>query len=227
MPRRKPVRTPKDLAKERKELGGWHKKLGTGEKILAVIAVLTLLAATLIVPEVREALHLPKEVVLAIPYWPTPKPPSNALSPESDDKRSPSELKFVPLPNAKPLPQRVKILASSTGIVGNWGLISSYLRRGLDANRDPVELSIVHKVEPTYPPSAVTAHVEGEVFLDIRVGLDGTIEDVRVVNGNPVLAASAVEAIRQWRYQPPKAHGKPVRVNTKAAVIFELPKQLP
>ncbi len=86
-------------------------------------------------------------------------------------------------------------------------------------------LQLMERVLPLYPRLAAAEHLQGEVVLLATIGRDGTVADVRPVSGPPVLAASAVEAVRQWHFRPYEVEGKPVQVQTNIRVNFALPKQ--
>ena len=81
---------------------------------------------------------------------------------------------------------------------------------------------VIHKVEPNYPPIAKTARVSGTVILQAVISKEGTIENLRVVSGHPLLTQSAVEAVKQWRYRPYILNGDPVEVETTVEVHFTL-----
>ncbi len=76
--------------------------------------------------------------------------------------------------------------------------------------------------EPRYPVIAVAARVQGTVFLAATISRAGAIENLRVVDGPPMLAPAAEEAVRTWRYRPYLLNGKPVEVETTIRVIFNL-----
>jgi TonB family protein len=80
---------------------------------------------------------------------------------------------------------------------------------------------LVHRVEPDYPDGARKAHLEGFVVLDIVVGRDGSVVGMRPVSGPDVLAQSAMDALRWWKFQPYRVNGKPVVVKTTVAVEFK------
>ncbi len=79
-----------------------------------------------------------------------------------------------------------------------------------------------HKVQPTYPTDARKAHVQGSVVMLGRIGTSGAIECLYVEEGDPLLAASALEAVSQWKYRPYLLNGEPVEVETQLVVNFEL-----
>jgi len=80
----------------------------------------------------------------------------------------------------------------------------------------------VKKVQPEYPPEARAAHIQGEVILRIIVSREGDVSKVSLVSGHPLLAPSAIDAVKQWKYKPYLLNGHPVEVDTEAAVSFRL-----
>jgi protein TonB len=82
--------------------------------------------------------------------------------------------------------------------------------------------SLIYQLQPVYPPLAKAAHVEGPVVLAALISKDGTIENLRVLTGHPMLVRSAVEAVSQWRYRPYILNSEPVEVETQITVNFFL-----
>ena len=80
------------------------------------------------------------------------------------------------------------------------------------------------KQAPIYPPEAKEQRVQGLVRLEATIGKDGRIENLVVVSGEPVLAAAAMEAVRNWQYAPTLLNGDPVEVVTTIDVNFTLSK---
>ncbi len=83
-----------------------------------------------------------------------------------------------------------------------------------------MDASLIYRVKPEYPPTAKMIHLSGTVQLRAIIATDGTVQDVEVVSGNPILARSALAAVRQWRYRPTQLSGKPVEVETLITVQF-------
>jgi TonB family protein len=79
---------------------------------------------------------------------------------------------------------------------------------------------LMRKVAPIYPDEAIAAHAQGSVLLHVVIGADGKMNDVTVVSGDPVLAKAAVDAVRQWQYQPTLLNGKPVEVDSTIKIDF-------
>jgi protein TonB len=82
---------------------------------------------------------------------------------------------------------------------------------------------LVHRVSPTYPTQALTARLQGKVILEATVAEDGTLRNLKVVQGHPVLAKSALQAVERWRYSPYQLDGHPVKIQTSITVDFKLP----
>jgi protein TonB len=76
--------------------------------------------------------------------------------------------------------------------------------------------------DPRYPAIAMAARVQGTVVLAATISKTGTIENLRVVSGPPMLAMAAEEAVRTWRYRPYLLNGAPVEVETTVRVLFHL-----
>jgi periplasmic protein TonB len=85
-----------------------------------------------------------------------------------------------------------------------------------------MEAYLVHRVQPEYPPLARAARIQGAVLVHAVIARDGTIENLRVISGHPMLVPSALNAIRQWRYRPYFLNGEPVEVETQVTVNFVL-----
>ena len=98
----------------------------------------------------------------------------------------------------KPAPQRVRV--------------SQGVSRGL----------LIYRLEPTYPPLARAAHIQGVVLLAAIIDKDGSIQNLQVVSGHPMLAPAAIEAVKQWRYKPFLLNGQPLEVETTVNVNFQL-----
>ena len=75
---------------------------------------------------------------------------------------------------------------------------------------------------PTYPPLAKQARIQGVVRLHAFIAKDGTVEDLSVVSGHPLLVPSAIEAVRQWVYAPTYVNGSAVEVETEIDVNYTL-----
>jgi protein TonB len=81
---------------------------------------------------------------------------------------------------------------------------------------------LISQPRPAYPPLARQARIQGTVRFNAVIGRDGTIQNLTLVSGHPLLVPSATEAVRQWRYQPTLLNGEPVEVVTVIDVNFTL-----
>jgi len=76
-------------------------------------------------------------------------------------------------------------------------------------------------VRPTFPADAKAKNIFGTVAVEVEIDKEGRPTLVRVLKGNPVLAAAVVEAVHQWRWKPLKLNGQAVEVSTTITVNFE------
>jgi len=81
---------------------------------------------------------------------------------------------------------------------------------------------LIFQPKPDYPPLAKMARIQGTVRLEAVISKDGTIQDLKVMNGHPLLVKAALEAVQRWRYQPTLLNGEPVEVVTEIDVNFTL-----
>jgi protein TonB len=82
--------------------------------------------------------------------------------------------------------------------------------------------NIISRTQPQYPPLARQARVSGTVKLHAIIAKDGTVQELQVMGGHPLLIQAALDAVRQWRYRPTLLNGEPVEVDTTIDVIFTL-----
>ena len=82
--------------------------------------------------------------------------------------------------------------------------------------------TIERHIEPVYPPQARAVNLEGNVVLQGIVTENGNVRDLKIIDGNPVLARAAMDAVAQWRYRPYRLNGQPIRMKTEITLIFKL-----
>ena len=85
-----------------------------------------------------------------------------------------------------------------------------------------MEGNLIYRVQPAYPPLARAARIQGAVQLRAIISRTGTIENLQVISGHPMLVGAALDAVRQWRYRPYLLNGDPVEVETQVTVNFSL-----
>lgn len=95
-------------------------------------------------------------------------------------------------------------------------------KRAVRLSSSVVEGMLVHKTIPVYPQIAIAAHMQGTVELQATISRSGTIENLRVVNGPPMLQQAALDAVHTWRYRPYMLNGEPIEVETTVNVVFRL-----
>ena len=85
-----------------------------------------------------------------------------------------------------------------------------------------VAAKLVAQPQPVYPPLARQARIQGNVVLHAIIDKDGRVGELQVISGHPLLVQSALEAVKNWRYQPTQLNGDPVEVDTTITVSFVL-----
>lgn len=81
---------------------------------------------------------------------------------------------------------------------------------------------LAHDVKPMYPELAIQARLSAVVILEAHVGTDGRVQSVRILRGAPVFDDAAIEAVKQWRYQPLLLNGVPTEFILTVTVAFNL-----
>jgi protein TonB len=81
---------------------------------------------------------------------------------------------------------------------------------------------LIQKIDPIYPELAKRARVSGIVLLQVTVDEQGTVGEIKLIRGHPLLNQSAIDAVGRWRYSPTLLNGEPVRVIATVTVNFVL-----
>jgi TonB family C-terminal domain len=81
---------------------------------------------------------------------------------------------------------------------------------------------LIRQVTPVYPPLARQARIAGTVRLTAIISREGAIQNLQVMSGHPLLTAAALDAVKQWLYQPTLLNEEPVEVITQIDVNFTL-----
>jgi protein TonB len=82
--------------------------------------------------------------------------------------------------------------------------------------------NLLAKTLPQYPAIARAARIQGTVVLQATISKSGTIQNLRVISGPPMLQQTAMDAVRSWHYKPYLLNGEPVEVETTINVVFNL-----
>lgn len=80
----------------------------------------------------------------------------------------------------------------------------------------------IRKVPPAYPPLAKAGRVTGAVHLRVLIATDGSVTNISLISGHPLLIQAAMDAVSQWRFPPTVRNGVPVQVITEAEINFSL-----
>jgi TonB family protein len=81
---------------------------------------------------------------------------------------------------------------------------------------------LISSVSPVYPILAKNQHVSGDVRLDALIDANGRVTTMKVISGPTLLHQAAMEALRQWKYQPAALDGKPVPMHLTVTLQFRL-----
>ncbi len=189
---------------------------------------------------------------LVAPPPPPPPPPPPAAVPVVKQVRIQTELDNGQLRTPTAIPKKIAMIredeapppSAGAGVVGGvpggvpggqmggviGGIISSTpvavpkvaTPQRVRVSQGVTEGLLLRKVQPTYPPLARSARIQGQVVLQAVIGKDGTIQNLRAISGHPMLTPAAIDAVKQWRYKPYFLNGEPVEVDTQITVNFTL-----
>jgi len=84
------------------------------------------------------------------------------------------------------------------------------------------EPQLIKRIEPNYPPLARQAHIQGTVVIDAILDEHGNVVEMKVVSGPPLLIQAAIDAVKQWKYEPTYLNDQPVAVQMNVTVTFQL-----
>ena len=180
---------------------------------------------------------------------PPPPPPPPPAAPKIEHVQRVSEIVDGALRAPTKIPKQVKMIQEdeapppSTGVVGGvvggvpggstggviGGIIGSTAPppkvaapQKLRVSSGVVEGLKLNAPNPTYPQMARIAHIQGNVVLQATISKTGTVENLRAMQGHPILIQAALDAVRQWKYKPYILNGEPVEVETTITVQFHM-----
>jgi protein TonB len=214
------------------------------------MALLSLILVALVIIPLFHTDTLPTRERLTMLYLPPAGAASNVSTPPAPTPTFRNAPTKITIPSAVHTAQKAPspAVAAPAGVVGGVpggvvggipdGVISGLVRSNGTApvlasttapapkrTRVPAriaEANLVFDVAPKYPPEAGRERIEGIVVLMAVIGKDGTVRDVRVESGLPVLAQAAIEAVKQWRYRPYLLNGEPVEIDSQITINFNL-----
>ncbi|MGB6385310.1 MAG: energy transducer TonB [Terriglobales bacterium] len=226
--------------------GNWDQSARRGWTTLASFSMQVLgLSLLLLIPllTIQGPTKLPwfEGPILTPP--PAPAPPPSRQQPIHPSNVSDGGLQQPPtIPIAIDLSEQPVASSpdvSNLGVVGSTGMRRVGVDGGTGLSADPApppppapthplkvshwaEGNLIYRVQPIYPPIARQARVQGAVELRAIISKAGTIENLVVVRGHPMLSAAAIEAVKQWRYRPYLLNNEPIEVETEITVNFVL-----
>lgn len=216
-----------------------------GSLILQVVGV----AVILLVPilntyEIDLSQWASRTFRLAVPPPPAPPPPRVQPAPRPAPVRYEADFRAPSV-----IPDKVALLhdvgepawpvagvpaahgpQGGTGVPGSAGVIGMIPSIGENMPLPPPvrvggriqNARITQRVQPTYPFEAIEQQISGVVKLEAIIAADGTVRDVKLIEGHPMLATAAIDAVSQWQYRPTKLNGIDVEVVTLVDVRFNL-----
>jgi periplasmic protein TonB len=207
----------------------------------------TFLAILLLIPLIyTEALPKAMLATLLVAPPPPPPPPPPPAQVQVVRKTQVHLMDAGKLMAPKAIPKNITIIkeeadpdmGASGGVLGgvaggSMGGVIGGVIGGMPAPPKPVQsrikvggnvtaARIVNRTTPIYPPLARQTRISGTVRLHAIIAKDGTVQQLEVLSGHPLLVQAALDAVRQWRYQPTLLNGEPVEVDTTVDVIFSL-----
>ena len=208
--------------------------------LVSIVAHSLIIVAAIMVPVMASDVVMPPRYALITfrdaPPLPPPMPsPSNAPRPSPPDAQpsipvvAPDGIKKEePIESAPAVDDGVNLNAGLvTGDVTNDLLVApaapppaeqAPYRPGGDI-QPPTK---VKDAAPLYPAIARAARVQGIVIIEATIGVNGNVQDARILRSIPLLDAAALDAVRQWQYTPTRLNGTPVAVVMTVTVNFRL-----
>jgi periplasmic protein TonB len=233
------------------ELSGIERRRRTGSTVFSLIVQSVLVIILILLPLwFTDSLPMQQLVTFLVAPPPPPAPPPAAVAHVTTTKAVSQLLNGQLLAPSK-IPKKVEMIKEeeappSAGIAGGviggvpggqaggviGSLISSTHQSAAPVAAEiPKRLKVSQgvgvgmlqsKVEPVYPLIALKAHVQGTVLLRAVISKEGTIENLQLIQGHPMLVEAAINAVRQWRYAPYRLSGEAVEVETTVLVNFHL-----
>ncbi len=133
----------------------------------------------------------------------------------------PAAASRVLIPESLTMPQPEAATVRNVSLRRSPSLLSQV--EPVSLSEDSSKTLLVQKVAPSYPEQALKAGLQGAVILQAWIGKDGSIRDLKLVDGSLLLGQAAVRAVRQWRYKPYLRNGVAVEAETYVTVNFRLP----
>ena len=215
--------------------------------VVAAIIVLPLVVGEGVLPATSDAVRAffvpPAEVALPPPPPPPPPAGARALKPAPAAPRPVDASKFVApieVPDSVQ-PQESLDLGVEGGVPGGveggipggviGGIVGGLPAGPLPAPAAPLPVRVggiirtpklLLRVTPEYPPIALQARTTAVLVIEAVVGADGRVQTAKVLRGQPLFDQAALDAVKQWRYQPLLLNGVPTPFVVSFTVVFNL-----
>jgi TonB family protein len=128
-----------------------------------------------------------------------------------------------PTPPSVVLPDSKATDSTLAGLVSSSVTVPKPVPGALQVSEGVIQGLLIKKIAPVYPANALKLRKQGAVELLATVSKTGTITKIKVLNGEPMLAQAAVDAVRQWKYRPFLLNAEPVEIQTQITINFKLP----
>jgi len=102
------------------------------------------------------------------------------------------------------------------------GLAQQPVQQRVRVSSDVAVKLLVKRVNPVYPKDLRKQRVQGRVTLSVGISKDGDVVDAKVISGQPALGQAAIDAVRQWKFNPYLLNGQPVEIETEVFINFTL-----
>lgn len=121
----------------------------------------------------------------------------------------------------EPLGASATILSQATPSPANLQMIES--TTDMTAKAKVTKSKLIREAKPTYPRAAELTRIQGTVVIDASIDGNGKVrEPYVIVSAGALLDDAALDAVRQWRYDPTTLNGIPVSIETTISVVFRL-----
>jgi protein TonB len=228
------------------ESGNWKKRKSKWSFVAFLLnfgALFAFVIWPLLQPEA-----LPTQMMATLMVAPSPPPPPQPAAPApkvqtaeilSSGLQAPSRIpKPIKQVNEAAIPppmmgvQAMESLDSGTAggissIIGTVGIgqptvVKQRAPTSLNVSLGVMAGYLLEKTLPQYPAIAKAARIQGIVVLQATISKSGSIQNLKVISGLPMLQQAAIDAVRSWRYKPYLLNGEPVEVETTINVAFNL-----
>ena len=208
--------------------------------VVSIVVHLGIIVAPLLATVDLPALPRATEYVLVSARMPSPPPEQRPVTPARTVSAAPS---VVAPDHVAPEPAAPAPRPTDFDTIGGDPLAGPFVPSGVVSGGDPLPAppppapapkpiyrvggdirppQKIRDAAPRYPALALASKVEGLVILEAEIAEDGTVQNVTVLRGNPLLDDAAVEAVRQWRFTPTRLNGEAVPVVITVTVSFSL-----